>query len=170
MDKCRQHHFRCSNKRISVLPPAKKFICRGATPEGTDRFEIRKAQAYSLFFKMIRLHSSIVIIGTSISESIEKAKAVGLEGALWQRVIPFANLPPRVKFASDEMALLLSLDFNLFNNVGPAELRVQPRREPHWRTALLRIGRVSGKNRSNSRSQFRSPANGRRTGPQAHDK
>jgi hypothetical protein len=84
-----------------------------------DRFEIRKAQAYSLFFKMIRIHSTIVIIGKEISDSIAKAKAVRFEGAIWQTVIPFANLPPRVKFSSEEMALLLSLDYNLFNDVGP---------------------------------------------------
>jgi hypothetical protein len=84
-----------------------------------DRFEVRKAQAYSLFFKMIRIHSTIVITGAAISESLAKAKAKSLEGALWQIVIPFANLPPRVKFSSDEMALLLSLDYNLFNDVGP---------------------------------------------------
>ena len=38
---------------------------------------------------------------------------------LWQTVLPKGNLPPRVKFSSDEMALLLSLDIDLFNDVGP---------------------------------------------------
>lgn len=84
-----------------------------------DRYETRKAQAYSLFFKMIRMHSTIVIMGVGISESIAKARAAKFEGTLWQIVIPFANLPPRVKFSSEEMALLLSLDYNLFNDVGP---------------------------------------------------
>jgi hypothetical protein len=54
-----------------------------------------------------------------ISDSMAKAKAARFEGALWQTVIPFANLPPRVKFSSEEMALLLSLDYNLFYDVGP---------------------------------------------------
>jgi hypothetical protein len=84
-----------------------------------DRFELRKAQAYSLFFKMIRIHSTIVITGAGISESIAKAKLARFEGDLWQTVIPFANLPPRVKFSSEEMALLLSMDYNLFNDLGP---------------------------------------------------
>ena len=47
-----------------------------------------------------------------------RAKIAKFEG-LWQAVTPFANLPPRVKFSSEEMALLLALDYNLFNDVGP---------------------------------------------------
>src|SRR5439155_13093405 len=48
-----------------------------------------------------------------------KAKASGFNGTLWQKVLPMGNLPTRVKFTSDEMALLLSLDIDLFNDVGP---------------------------------------------------
>jgi hypothetical protein len=84
-----------------------------------DRFEVRKAQAYSLFFKMIRIHSTIVLLGKGVSDSISEADAKGLQGALWQKVRPPGNLPPRVKFTSDEMALLLSMDIALFNDTGP---------------------------------------------------
>jgi hypothetical protein len=83
-----------------------------------DRFEVRKALAYSLFFKMIRVHSTIAQLGNAVNESLAKAKADGLEGALWQKIIPMGNMPPRVKFTSDEMALLLSLNFELFNDLG----------------------------------------------------
>jgi hypothetical protein len=84
-----------------------------------ERFEARKALAYSLFFKMVRIHSSIVIIQKAIAESIAKAESAGFKGILWQKVIPFGNLPGSVKFVSDEMALVLSLDYDLFNAIGP---------------------------------------------------
>jgi hypothetical protein len=84
-----------------------------------DRYESRRAHAYSLFFKMVRIHSTIVLLGSAVAESIEKAKASGFKGTAWQTVLPMGNLPPRVKFSSDEMALLLSLDIDLFNDVGP---------------------------------------------------
>ncbi|MBU6464092.1 MAG: hypothetical protein KGK01_09860 [Bradyrhizobium sp.] len=85
-----------------------------------DRYEVRKAQAYSLFFKMIRIHSTIVLLRKAVSDSISQADGKGLKSAsLWQKIQPFGNLPPRVKFTSDEMALLLSLDITLFNEAGP---------------------------------------------------
>jgi hypothetical protein len=85
----------------------------------SDRYETRRAHAHSLFFKMIRIHSTIVLLGNAVTECIEKAKSSGFKGTLWQSVLPMGNLPTRVKFSSDEMALLLSLDINLFNDVGP---------------------------------------------------
>jgi hypothetical protein len=84
----------------------------------SDRFEDRKARCYSLFFKMIRIHSTIVILEETIKESLARPETAQLEN-LWQRITPLGNVPPRVKFTSEEMALLLSLDFNLFNDVGP---------------------------------------------------
>jgi hypothetical protein len=84
-----------------------------------DRFESRKAQCYSLLFKMIRIHSTIAILEKGLTDSLAKAEAAGLKGELWKRITPSGNMPPRVKFTSEEMALLLSLDFNLFNDLGP---------------------------------------------------
>jgi hypothetical protein len=84
-----------------------------------DRFENRKAQAYSLLFKMIRIQSTIALLERDVTASLAKAEASGLTGKLWQKITPFGNLPPRVKFTSEEMALVLSLDFNLFNDLGP---------------------------------------------------
>jgi hypothetical protein len=83
-----------------------------------DRHEARKALAYSMFFKMIRIHSSIVLLGKGNRESIAAAEANGVAGDYWQKVIPHGNLPPRVTFTADEMALLLSLDFNIFNEIA----------------------------------------------------
>jgi hypothetical protein len=85
-----------------------------------ERYEVRKAQAYSLFFKMIRIHSNIVLLGKAVSDCVSEADAKGLRDAsLWQKIQPIGNVPPRVKFTSDEMALLLSLDIALFNEAGP---------------------------------------------------
>jgi hypothetical protein len=82
-----------------------------------DRFNIRRAQAYSLFVKMIKIHSSIVLLGRSIKE--DTAKAAKLNKQPWQMVLPLGTLPDRVRFLSDEVALLLGLDNSLFNEIGP---------------------------------------------------
>lgn len=83
-----------------------------------DRYEVRKAQAYSLLFKMIRIHSTIAIIDATLTDFLERGKKSGF-ASLWQAILPLGNLPDRVKFTSEEMALLLSLDDKLFNDVGP---------------------------------------------------
>jgi hypothetical protein len=84
-----------------------------------DRYEIKKAQAYSLFFKMVRIHSSIVLLGEGNAESLKRADEKGFKGALWQKILAHGNLPPPVKFTSEEMALVLSFDIDLFNDLGP---------------------------------------------------
>ena len=87
-----------------------------------DRFELRKAHAYSLFFKMLRIYSNLAILQKSIKQTPKKTTAD--EGKLagpWQNTLPLANLPDRVKFTSDEMALLLSLNTLLFNDLGPLD-------------------------------------------------
>lgn len=85
----------------------------------SDRYEVHRGQAYSLFFKMVRIHSTVALLDRSLTEFISKTEASGFQGTLWQRILPMGNLPPRVKFSSEEMALLLSLDIQLFNDVGP---------------------------------------------------
>jgi hypothetical protein len=84
-----------------------------------DRFETRKAHAYSFLFKMIRIHSSIAQLSKAMVDTIKEAEADGINGTLWQKLIPMGNLPPRVKFTAEEFTLLLSLDVNLFNEIGP---------------------------------------------------
>jgi hypothetical protein len=83
-----------------------------------DRYEVRKSQAYSLLFKMIRIHSTIAIIDATLTEFLEKGKKSGV-ASLWQVILPLGNLPDKVKFTPEEMALVLSLDDNLFNELGP---------------------------------------------------
>jgi hypothetical protein len=97
----------------------KRTLAAAKLQRDDDRYETRRAQCYSLLFKMIRIHSSIAILEKAVIESRAKAEASGIKGDLWQKLTPMGNVPPRVKFTSEEMALLLSLDFNLFNVIGP---------------------------------------------------
>jgi hypothetical protein len=113
----------------------KKGLSATKAQRDSDRFESRKAQCYSLLFKMIRIHSSIVILEKGLTESLAKAEAVDLKGEFWKRLTPSGNMPPRVKFTSDEMVLLLSLDFNLFNDIGPYD-------DIHQLTGCVRTLRV----------------------------
>jgi hypothetical protein len=83
-----------------------------------DRYEVRRVQAYSLFFKMIRMHSNLAIIDATLADFIQKGRAKGMS-AYWQMILPLGNMPDKVKFTAEEMALLLSLDIKLFNDLGP---------------------------------------------------
>jgi hypothetical protein len=82
-----------------------------------DRFNVRRAHAYSLFVKMIKIHGSIVVLGRAVKEDALKAEK--LKKPLWQYVRPMGTLPSHVSFVSDEVALLLGLDNSLFNKIGP---------------------------------------------------
>jgi hypothetical protein len=84
----------------------------------SDRLEKRRASGYSLLFRMIRIHSTIAIIDATLADFVERGKKNGF-ASLWQAILPLGNLPDKVKFTPEEMALLLSLDDKLFNDVGP---------------------------------------------------
>jgi hypothetical protein len=97
----------------------RKALKSAKAQRDNDRFEARRAQAYSLFVKMIKIHSNITSLGRSVKDSLEAAKVMDAKLQPWQAVLPLANLPDRVKFGSDEMALLLAIDNSLFNELGP---------------------------------------------------
>jgi hypothetical protein len=82
-----------------------------------DRREVRKALGYALFFKMIRLSSDLAQLGQPVADAVEKAKHDG-RGELWPVVLPTAPLPDPIKFSPGEMALVLSLDNGLFNDMA----------------------------------------------------
>jgi hypothetical protein len=96
----------------------KRTIDAAKAQRDSDRLENRKARAYSLFFKMIRIHSTIASFDATFTDFVQKGREKGMT-TLWQMVLPLGNLPDRVKFTPDEMALLLSSDINLFNDLGP---------------------------------------------------
>jgi hypothetical protein len=84
----------------------------------SDRFEKRKAIAYSFFFKMMRIHSTLVILNSTLVTFVDAGKKKGFKD-LWQMILPLGNPPDKVKFNADEMALILSLDIKLFDDMGP---------------------------------------------------
>lgn len=83
-----------------------------------DRLELRKARGYALLFKMIRLTSDLHTLGNAVKGCLADARAAGFEGAPFQVVMPVVPLPDPVKFAPEEMALVLSIDSGLFNEMG----------------------------------------------------
>jgi hypothetical protein len=83
-----------------------------------DRREVRKALGYGLFFKMIRLTSDLAQIGMPVDEAVKKAAGEGRTDELWPGVLPILPLPDPIKFSPDEMALVLSLDNSLFNDMA----------------------------------------------------
>ena len=86
-----------------------------------DRRDVRKAQALSLVFKMVRISSDLNNLGKAVREFIERGKNEGREGMLFQFVPPTVPLPDTVRFSPDEMAWVLSVDNNLFNAMGPLD-------------------------------------------------
>jgi hypothetical protein len=86
-----------------------------------DRREVRKAHALSLVFKMIRISSDLHNLGKAIVESLERAERDGFKGMPFQVVVPTIPLPDPVRFSPDEMAWVLSVDNDLFNEMGPLD-------------------------------------------------
>jgi hypothetical protein len=67
---------------------------------------------------MIRLCSDLQQLGNTVKDAIERAKSEGQAGELWPRVLPILPLPDPIKFSPEEMALVLSLDNKLFNEMA----------------------------------------------------
>jgi hypothetical protein len=86
-----------------------------------DRREVRKALALSLVFKMIRISSDLHNLGKAVGESIEQGKREGRDGMLFQFVPPTIPLPDSIRFSPEEMAWVLSVDNNLFNEMAPLD-------------------------------------------------
>jgi hypothetical protein len=101
---------------ISLFLQRKSFAEAKAVRD-TDRREVRKALGYALFFKMIRLSSDLAQLGQPAQVAAEKAEREG-NSALWPKVLPIAPLPDPIKFSPEEMALVLSLDNELFNDMA----------------------------------------------------
>lgn len=100
----------------------KRNLDAAKTQRESDRLEKRRATAYSLFFKMIRIHSTIDIIHATLSSLLTEGKKKGF-AALWQMVLPLGNLPDRVKFTAeekrDEMAPLMRIAAHVRTILAP---------------------------------------------------
>jgi hypothetical protein len=83
-----------------------------------DRLEIRKARGYALLFKMIRIASNIENLGKAMQSSFEEAARRGLKWDPWQIVQPMVPANDPVNFTAEEMALILSIDDKLFNEIA----------------------------------------------------
>jgi hypothetical protein len=79
---------------------------------------VRKALGYGLLFKMIRLCSDLSQLGKPVNEAVSKARTQGKSEELWPFVLPILPLPDPIKFSAEEMALVLSLDNKLFNDMA----------------------------------------------------
>jgi hypothetical protein len=83
-----------------------------------DRLEIRKARGYALLFKMIRIASNIENLGKAMQSCFEEAARRGLKWDPWQIVQPMVPANDPVNFTAEEMALILSIDDKLFNEIA----------------------------------------------------
>lgn len=89
-----------------------------------ERSLVKQAQAHSLLFKMIKILSTFQNLQSHFDQSFAKLEARGPDAEPWQVVQPIANLPDRVDFLAEEMAMLLSLkDDDLFNSLLSLDVR-----------------------------------------------
>ncbi|WP_331374331.1 hypothetical protein [Sinorhizobium chiapasense] len=92
-----------------------KSLKEARNERDNERLQAEKSLAYSLLFKVIKIHNSL----EHIRRHVETLKA--LHGSSTQPsgyLLPLANLPSAVEFSPDEMSMLLSLrNDDLFNLV-----------------------------------------------------
>ena len=83
-----------------------------------DKSEKQKALTYSLFLKMVKIHSDIFKLWQHVQEQRQLAQANGAPPDVWGFFRPLASLPTNIKFSSDELALLFAAkDDDAFNAV-----------------------------------------------------
>lgn len=91
------------------------YTIRAAAKQRTEESaERRKTLGHALLFKTMRIYSHLRRLDTHLEESFTRAEIQGRQP--WQVLLPLANLPERVHFSTDEMAMLLSLGNNDFFN------------------------------------------------------
>jgi hypothetical protein len=87
-----------------------------------DRRLTQEALANALLFKLIKIVNNLRAVKRVIDSQVEDAQRRGLSGESWQFVRPFANVPPHINFAPEEMGMLLGLkDDKVFNAVAPID-------------------------------------------------
>jgi hypothetical protein len=84
-----------------------------------DQLQAQRTASYSLIFKLMRIVSSFY----GLWEHVESALKARPNEAPWSIVEPIVNLPERVSFTSEEMAMLMGLKESiLINEVMNLEL------------------------------------------------
>lgn len=83
-----------------------------------DNLERQRALAYSLFLKMVKIHSDVFKLWEHVQEQRSLARSNGSPPDVWGFFRPLATLPTSVVFTTDELALLFRLkDDDTFNAV-----------------------------------------------------
>ena len=70
---------------------------------------------------MIRISSNLNNLKKLVAESMLRARQDGLQGMSFQIVVPTVPLPEPIHFTAEEMGLVLSIDNQLFNELGPMD-------------------------------------------------
>ncbi|KJC60065.1 hypothetical protein UP10_15455 [Bradyrhizobium sp. LTSPM299] len=83
-----------------------------------DRLDVRKVRGYALLFKMIRMASNMENLSKAMRSCFDEAAKQGFRGAPWQIVQPMVPATDPVNFTPEEMALILSIDDKLFNEIA----------------------------------------------------
>src|SRR5262249_50477374 len=96
----------------------KKSFAEARRIRETERNEKRQAIGYSLLFKMSRIHSDLESLAHAVRSALENARNDGRELDPFLVVTPVVPLPDPIKFSAEEMALLISLDSDLFNEMN----------------------------------------------------
>jgi len=85
---------------------------------GVDRRDAQQARGLSLLFKLMEITSNLDALANYVGEAFALTLPDGSKPEPWSALLPLANLPERVRFSTDEIALLLSLKNDpLFNGI-----------------------------------------------------
>jgi hypothetical protein len=83
-----------------------------------DERRVSRHLGYSLLFKMTKLASALQNLRKLVTDQLDQAKAKGFKREPWQVVKSIAPTPDRITFSAEEMAVVLSLDSNVFNQIA----------------------------------------------------
>jgi uncharacterized MnhB-related membrane protein len=88
-----------------------------------DRMEQKRALAASLLFKLVRIHSDFAAAINHFNGCITLMITRGDAIEPWGFYRPAANIPDRIRFSSEEMALVLNLrEDETFNDLMPLDV------------------------------------------------
>jgi len=108
----------CAISAIVAFVVQKRNLDAAKKQRDEDGLEIRKARGYALLFKMLRIASNIENLGKAMQGCFEEAARRGLKWDPWQIVQPMVPANDPVNFTAEEMALILSIDDKLFNEIA----------------------------------------------------
>ncbi|KAA2236955.1 hypothetical protein [Salinarimonas soli] len=98
---------------------------RAKAERAEDRKAEQEANAYSLLFKVLKVHALLDGLHSHMEEPFVGEKPRAAEAPEpWQFYLPLANVPDRVEFSAQEMSLLLAIqEDEVFNDLMNLELK-----------------------------------------------